>query len=216
MKKTIVIFGFAAASAIALTQGHAQSGTFSTPAYNGTGARGANPAAASRQTRTNFNTSLGQNFSTPSGTSLGTNSGTSLGQPTTVLGQPTTAIGQQGVGTAITPSTPALTPSGTNSALTPRGTSIGIGQQNTTAIGQQGSGTAIGQQGTTAIGQQGVGTAIIPHTNGFIVNADGSVTGLPAQGGTSGTDLGGTNTGVGSAKATSLFLRRTNTFNRSP
>src|SRR5204863_706584 len=88
-----------------------------------------------------------------------------VGLPNSSVGigqQRTTAIGQQGT--------------------------IGIGQQNTTAPGQQGTigigrqgTTGIGQQGTTAIGQQGVGTAITPQTNGFVINADGTVTGIPSQ-----------------------------------
>src|SRR6476620_8747990 len=80
---------------------NARAQTFSTPAYNGSGAAVNN--YTNYQVSTNLNNSLGQNLGTSLGTSLGTNNGTvarggttALGQPATALGQPTTAIGQPG------------------------------------------------------------------------------------------------------------------------
>ena len=73
----------------------------------------------------------------------------------------------------------------------------------------------IGQQNTTAIGQQGTGTAITPQTNGFIINADGSVTGVASprqQGSTADFGLSGTNSGrFGTNRfGTNRFGTRTN------
>jgi hypothetical protein len=120
------------------------------------------------------------------GTRLGTNYGRNYG-----VGQPNTALGQT-PGLAIRPTTPALQP-GTpalqpgTTAINPTGGTPGIPP----AIGQQGS-TSIGQQNSTAIGPQ---TPSQP--NAIIVNADGSITRVPAAGGTVGVGLGGTNFGFG-------------------
>jgi len=136
MKKLIIIIGVLAA-------GHAASlvrstpKTFSTPAYNGTGASG-NTYTNYRTSTNALNPRFDRNLGTALGTSLGTNLGTSIGVPTNALGQPATAIGRPGT--------------------------TALGQQGTTAIGQPGT-TAIGQQPTTAywparhkaIGQQGSG-----------------------------------------------------------
>jgi len=157
-----------------------QAQTFSTPAFNGSGAAVNNNP--NNQVSTDFNSSLdqspagqnpsvGQNAGTAPGTGLGTNTGTvngadtnALDQPTTAPGQPATALGQRGTalgqrapgqaGTALGQRTPGQA-----------GTALGqpapaISQQRSPALGQPG--TAIGQQGTTAIGQQGTGTAITP------------------------------------------------------
>ena len=162
--------------------------TFSTPAYNGTGAA-ASPYT-NHQTSTNFNSSLGQNLGTALGTSLGTNIGTATTPGNPALGQPTTVLGQQGT--------------------------TALGQQNTTAIGQQGVGTAIIPPGTTNAASSTTGSALTPGvagqastnppagtiTNGFIVNSDGTVTALPGAGSTAAGNFGGTNTGAGSSVQT--------------
>jgi hypothetical protein len=183
------------------------SGTFTTPAFGQTGSGAVN---ANNNSRVNSNGTTNSNFGTSLGTSLGTNSSTSLGQPTT-------ALGQQGVGTAIT--APAGTVGGgAGTAINPRSTTAGI-NANGTAITSQGRGIAIGQQGTTAIGQQGGGTALgqqggtslTPQTNGFIVNSDGTTTGVrtpTAQGSSTGTSLSGTNAGFGSQLQTTNGIRR--------
>jgi len=225
--------------------GNSQSGngTFSTPSYNGTGA--ADPRGTSRfgttgtgatRTNTNFGTSLSRTTGTNVGTFTGTNQGT-------VVGQPTGSLGDQGTGTAIVPGSTAISAADATNAVrplapgtaltTPNGTNntsiglpnsgVGIGQQGTTAIGQGTIG--IGQQSTTAIGQQGTGTAITPQTNGFIVNADGTVTGVRAPvGGSAEAGLGGTNSGnafgtnrFGTNRfGTNMFNSRTNRFNSAP
>jgi hypothetical protein len=236
------------------------SGAYSTPSYDGTGAGvrssgtsrfGSTGTGATRtNVRTNANGNFGASFGTSLGTNLGTVSGTNLGQNLgvsggAIIGQPNATIGQQGAGTVPTPGT-AISPAEATNAVTPLGVgtaippadatntvavpgstvavpgapvgigqqgTVGIGQQGTAAIGQQGT-VGIGQQNTTAIGQQAVGTAIMPPpTNGFIVNADGTVTPVPsaAQGGTADTSLSGTNSGTVSSPNT--FIPRTNRFN---
>lgn len=216
-------------------------GTFSTPAYNGTGAATTDSRGTSRfgttgtgatRTNTNFGTvpgtsSAGTFGSTNFGTTaVATNGGTAIGQPNATLGNQgtgtalvpgSTAISPGDATNAVTPTAPGTaltTPFGTNSSLGIPNSSVGIGQQSTTAIGQQGT-TGIGRQSTTAIGQQGTGTAIMPQTNGFIVNADGTVTGIRAPvGGSAEAGLGGTNFGRSfgtNSFGTNRF--RTNQFN---
>jgi hypothetical protein len=190
MKKKLMIIavGGCLVGLAAQAQDRQDSGTFSTPAFNGTGARITN----SFRFRTNSNTALG--------TTLGTN--------TVGLGQPNAGIGEQGTGTAITPS-------GTTTAVTPQGTGTAVGQTGT-ALGQQGSGTAIGQQGTgTAIGQQGTGTAITPNS-GSVVDSDGKVTTINPQGGSLGTGLGGTNVGTSRFFNTNNLSGQTNQVNPTP
>jgi hypothetical protein len=209
-------------------------GTFSTPAYNGTGAANTtDPRGTSRFGTTGTGaTRTNANFGTvPGSTAAGTFGSTNFGA--TAIGQTAGTIGNQGNGTAlvpgataipqgdatntVTPSAPGTsltTPFGTNSSLGIPNNSVGIGQQSTTAIGQQGT-IGIGRQSTTAIGEQGTGTAIMPQTNGFVVNADGSVTGFRAPaGGAAEAGLGGTNSG--NAFGTNSFGTnrfRTNQFN---
>jgi hypothetical protein len=209
MKTRFIFPKFTALCALALTT-NVQAQTFSTPAFNGSGAAANN--RPNTQVSTNFNSGVSQNSGAALGTSVGTNTSSVVGgtnalsQPATALGQPAPALGQP---------TPAL-----GSPATALG-------QPATAIGQQGN-TAIGQQGTTAIGQQGSGTAIIPPgtnalnpsgtainpsgnvtagasnpatgtiTNGFVVNGDGTVTALPGAGSTAITP-GGTNSGTGTS-----------------
>jgi hypothetical protein len=93
-----------------------------------------------------------------------------------------------------------VVPSGTSTAVNPSG--IGpqtgtIGQQNTTAIGQPTTG--IGRPGTLTPAQN-------PLANGFIINRDGSVTPVPAQGGAGAAGQGGVSSGAFSS---------TNQFNQS-
>jgi hypothetical protein len=240
-----------------------QNGTFSTPAYNGAGAADTSSRGTSRfgatgtgatRTMPNFGTAEGRASAGTFGTNGTTNLGTVIGQPTgraLLPGSP--AISAADATNAVTPLAPGTsltTPNGTNgigtALTTPNGTnntsvglpnsSVGIGQQNTTALGQQGIGsvgrqnttapgqqntTAIGQQGigtpgrqsTTALGQQGTGTALTPQTNGFVVNVDGTVTGIASpSGGSAEAGLGGTNVGTGFG--TNRF--RTNQFFNSP
>jgi len=169
-------------------QGGDNSGRFSTPAYSGTdyaqagsGTAGSGAAAPAQGTAR---------------TAISPGSSSTAIQP------------QPGSGTVLTPGAPAITPGGPainqtpNTAIMPQtnnpaggAVTNGIITQGTGTLGQQGN-TAIGQQGNVGIGQQGIvnpGAQGRPTPNAFIVNPDGSVTPL---GGTSGTALGGTNTGA--------------------
>jgi hypothetical protein len=181
-----------------------------------------------------FGTSLGTNSGRSTSTNLTTSITTNNGA---IIGQPNTALGLQS-GTALTPGGPAISAGDSTNAVQPRGIgtavtvnsngtargSIGLGQQGTIGIGQQGT-IGIGQQGTTGIGQPGTPAAgqpqqnniagrraAMPLTNAFIINTDGTVTGLPAQGGTADSQLTGTNRG--SASGTNrITTTRTNRFN---
>jgi len=259
MKAPSIFLGAVVAASLA-QNGIAQqsgSGTLSTPAYNGTGAdtsrgtsRFGTTGTGVTRTNMNFGTTLTQPAGT-FGTNAGPTSGSIVGQPTgTALVPGSTAIPAGDATNTVTPplsGTTLTTPNGTNNtSVGLPNSSVGIGQQSTTALGQPGTGaigrqnttapgqqntTALGQQGTvgigqqstTALGQQGIGTAITPQTNGFVVNADGSVVGIPSPvGGSAEAGLGGTNSGSSfgtNGFATNQFNRRTsqtNRFNSAP
>ena len=153
----------------------------------------------SRNLSTNLSSNLSTNLSANLSTNLTDQPISPIGQPTTVIGQPTTIIGQPttGIGqpnriippgtTVINPAGQVVVPAGTNPVV-PAG---GFLQPNTRGIG-----TGIGQQNTTAIGQQGSLNSSNTFPNGFAIHSDGSVTAINPQGGSTGTGLGGTGTGV--------------------
>jgi len=225
-------------------------GTGANPSGRGTSPFGATGTGVTR-TNMNFGTSLTRPTTGAFGTNAGTNFGTVVGQPTgTALVPGSTAISAADATNAVTPlgtGTAVTTPNGSNTSIGLPNSSVGIGQQNATALGQPGTGAigqqntrpgqqnttapgqqgtvGIGQQSTTALGQQGTGTAITPQTNGFVVNADGSVVGIRSPvGGSAEAGLGGTNFGNSfgtnrfgtNAFGTNRFNPQTNRFNSAP
>lgn len=220
MKKVTLFLGMA--GLMAATSGYAQAGA----------------PSATTVTNNNFGTRLSTNYGRNFGVgqpnnSLGQTPGIAIRpttpalQPGTPALQPRSTVINPAGGTPGVPPSPVI-PSGTGTSSVP---GAALGNQDATAIGQQGStaigqpstaigqpgstaigqpSTAIGQSGNTAVGQENsVGQQTPSQPNAIIVNADGSITRLPAAGG-SGIGLGGTNFGFGTNGA----LIPTNRFTR--